>query len=208
MQRRSLDLRGIERFEKMFVAGHLPPQMHRRVVGRRRNVKTLAIRIRYIRTLNTRTRLHQRSDFVSPRRPHVQLIERICWDDFQCARTQVSERFEILWIAGPPPGRPEDRQHAATIIRRFLVIAKSDRDVLLYAPILPMREKTIRQLSDELFHRWIAVVINQHDPRMEHESGTRFRPTPRLLFGHLDAIIVRSLEVAMARAVDAGEFYN
>ena len=116
----------------------------------------------------------------------------------------MTKRCQIFLIAGPLPSRPEDRQNAATIIRRLLVVAKSDRDRLSNHAVLPVRQETISEFSDDLLHRRIAVVINQHNPRMKHEYGTWFRPTPWFFFGHLHAVVIRSFEVAMPRAVDAG----
>src|SRR2546427_11658173 len=45
MQRRGFNLQRIERLEKLFITGHLPRKMHRRIVVRWWNVETLTIRI-------------------------------------------------------------------------------------------------------------------------------------------------------------------
>ena len=116
----------------MFVSGHLPGKVCKRIVVRRRNVETLAVWICRIRrckaTLAAGTAFHHRYYFVPPRFPHTQLIERVRGYAFQGSRPLILKRREVLRVAGPFPRRPKNRQDAATIVGRFLVVAKPDRD--------------------------------------------------------------------------------
>ena len=121
----------------------------------------------------------------------------------------VEDRIEIFAVTGPLPRAPEYRPGKIFAGRvAVLVIHEMNRgrqNVVAGGVLMAVREQAVGEFQEQLLRGRIAVELDEHLARRQHEVRIRLRATPRVVSRHLFAVEVGRAEMPMAGGVDAGE---